>query len=94
MNIKDLHTKSRDIWGDEKLTLAQMIVVYGKVFGDICRWERGYEKDKQTHTDEDLKKEIGNMIFTSIKFAGELGYSPEECIELAIKSQEKISKQI
>ncbi len=70
-----------------------MIVVIGKVFGDVCRWERNYEKDRTTHTDEDLKKELGNLIVCGIKFSENLGYEPEDCIRLALESQKKISKE-
>ncbi len=93
MQIKELQKKSQEIWGDEKLPLAQIIVRLGKVFGDICRWERNEVKDKKIHNDEELKKEMGNLIFSTIKFCGELGYNPEECVELAIKCQEKYVKK-
>jgi hypothetical protein len=56
MEIKELLQEGRNIWGDKKLSLAQIIVVLGKIFGDICRWERNAEKDKDLHTDEELKK--------------------------------------
>jgi hypothetical protein len=94
MEIKDILKQAKEIWKDEKLSLSQIIVVLGKVFGDICRWERNYEKDRQTHTDNDLKKELGNLIVCGIKFCEELGYNPEECIQLAIDSQKKISKEV
>ena len=93
MQIKELSQKSKEIWGDEKLPLAQIIVRLGKVFGDICRWERNEAKDKEIHNDEELKKELGNLIFSTIKFCGELGYDPEECIEPAIRCQEKYAKK-
>lgn len=94
MEIRDILAKTREIWKDEKLSLSQIIVIIGKVFGDICRWERNYEKDKHVHTDADLKKELGNLIVCGIKFSEELGYDPEECIQLALESQNKISKEI
>lgn len=93
MNIKDLLKKSREIWGTEKLTLSQIIVRMGKVFGDICRWERDELKDKNTHNDQELKKELGNMIFSGIRWCDDLGYNPEECIEEAIKAQESFVKE-
>ncbi|RJO60846.1 hypothetical protein C4544_04380 [candidate division WS5 bacterium] len=93
MEIKDLLRQGKEIWGDEKLSLSQIIVRMGKVFGDICRWERDAEKDKDSHNDEDLKKELGNLIFTTILWCDELGYDPEECIELAIDCQKKFQKE-
>lgn len=89
MEIINLLQNSKEIWGEEKLSLAQIIVRLGKVYGDICRWERNAPKDKDMHTDEELKKEFGNLILSSIKFSDELGYNPEECIKLAIDCQKK-----
>ena len=40
MTIKELENKAKKIWGDEKLPLAQIIVRLGKIYGDICRYER------------------------------------------------------
>jgi hypothetical protein len=92
MEIKQLLQKSREIWGDEKLPLSQIIVRLGKVFGDICRYERNVPKDKALHTDQELKKELGNVIFSTIRWCEDLGYDPEECIDEAIKCQEKFKK--
>ena len=64
----------------------------GKVFGDICRWERNASKDKVFHTDEELKKELGNTIFSMIRWCDDLGHDPEECIKLAIESQKRFEK--
>lgn len=93
MEIKDLLRQGREIWGGQKLNLCQIIVRMGKVFGDICRWERNAEKDKGTHTDEELKKELGNIIFATIRWCDDLGYDPEECIKSAIDCQKKFDKK-
>ena len=93
MRIDELLKKSKQIWGQEKLPLSQIIVRIGKVFGDICKWERNDKKNVKTHNNEELKKEFGNLIFSSIKFCDELGYNPAECIELAIKAQKKYVSQ-
>jgi hypothetical protein len=63
MKVKTLLKEARKIWGEEKLSLGEIIVRMGKVFGDLCRWERDAIKDKNTHTDEELKKELGNIFF-------------------------------
>ena len=94
MEIKELLKTARGIWGNQKLTLSQIIVRMGKVFGDICRWERDYARDKATHTDEELKKEMGNIIFSAIRWCDDLGYDPEECIRLAIDCQKKLSEEL
>lgn len=92
MHIKDLLQQSREIWGEQRLNLSQIIVRMGKVFGDICRWERNAAKDRDEHTDEELKKEMGNMIFSTIRWCEDLGYDPEECIELARESQKQFKE--
>lgn len=92
MQIQELLQQSRTIWGGQKLSLSEIIVRLGKVFGDICRYERNAPKDAQLHTNEELKKELGNVIFSTIRWCDDLGYSPEECIQLAIECQKKFLK--
>jgi len=93
MKIRALLKEARKIWGEEKLSLGEIIVRMGKVFGDLCCWERDAIKDKNTHTDEELKKELGNIIFSTIRWCDDLGYDPEECIEIAKKGQKKFKKE-
>ena len=92
MDIKNLLEKGKEIWGSEKLTLSKIIVRMGKVYGDICRWERDAQKDKETHTDEELKKELGNIIFSTIRWCDDLGYNLEDCINKAVECQQKFKK--
>ena len=92
MEINELLNKGKEIWGGDKLPLCQIIVRMGKIYGDICRWERNADKDKEFHRDEDLKKELGNMIFSTIKWCDELGYDPQECVDIAVDCQEKFKK--
>jgi hypothetical protein len=92
MNIDDLLTEGRAIWGQEKLTLAGIIVRLGKVFGDICRYERDAIKDKAVHTPDELKKELGNIIFSTIRWCDDLGFDPKDCIEAAVSCQRKFQK--
>jgi len=89
MNIKKLLQTTREIWGDEKLTLPEIIIRLGKVYGDLCRYARNAPKNTKTHTDTELKKELGNIIFSTIRWANDLGFNPEDCIKLAIKAQIK-----
>ncbi|HRZ34038.1 MAG TPA: hypothetical protein P5548_04030 [Candidatus Moranbacteria bacterium] len=92
MEISDLLNQGRQIWGKQKLTLSQIIVRMGKVFGDICRWERNASKDNKTHTKQELQKEMGNMILSSVRWCDDLGFDPEKCIEEALKAQKKFKK--
>jgi hypothetical protein len=94
MDIKELEKKGEEIWGVQKCTLSEIIVRMGKVFGDICRWERNAPKDNLTHTDAELKKELGNIIFSTIRWCKEIGYDPEECIRIAETTQRKTHSQL
>jgi len=94
MTIKKLLALGQKIWKKEKLSLGEIIVRMGKVFGDICRFERNAIKDKDKHTDKELKKEMGNIIFSTIKWCKDLGYDPEDCINEAIKCQKKGAREL
>lgn len=91
MNIDDLLKEGREI-GWPKNTIEEIIIRMGKVFGDICRWARNHKKDKEIHTDDELKKELGNIIFSTIRWCDDLGYDPKKCINLAIECQKKFEK--
>ncbi|HOX40603.1 MAG TPA: hypothetical protein PK263_00235 [bacterium] len=90
MDIKELLATGEEIWGkDEKMTLREVIACMGKVYGDICRYERNAAKDVNTHNDHELKKELGHLIFSTIRWSKKVGFEPETCIKQAIKTQEK-----
>ncbi|MDD3030198.1 MAG: hypothetical protein PHS57_07975 [Alphaproteobacteria bacterium] len=91
MTIDDLLQEGRTIWKGQKLGLAQIIVCLGKVFGDVCRYERNAAKDKSLHTDAELKKELGNIIFSTIRWCDDLGFDPKDCINEAIACQKKFN---
>lgn len=92
MEIAELLAQSKKVWGKEKLSLSQIIVRLGKVFGDICRWERNALKDKRIHTTKELKKEMGNVILSTVRWCDDLGFNPEDCIKEALKAQRKFKK--
>lgn len=94
MTIEELLKLGEKIWGKEKLSLGEIIVRMGKVFGDICRFERNAIKDKGKHTDKELKKEMGNIIFSTIKWCKDLGYNPTDCIKEAIRCQKKGAREL
>jgi hypothetical protein len=88
MNIKALLKQARKIWGPAPIVfgLDEIIVAMGVVYGDICRWQRD-----QTATDgasyNELEKELGNLIFSTIRWCDDLGFDPEKCINRAIQCQ-------
>lgn len=92
MEIKELLNQAREIWGNEKLTEEQIVVRMGKILGDICRHARNEAGDQEIRTQEELEKEFGNMIFSTIRWADDLGLDPERCVEKAIEAQRRYKK--
>jgi hypothetical protein len=92
MTIEGLLKKARKIWGNDRLTLEEVIIRQGVTIGDIHRYARDTAEGKDTDEDE-LKKELGNIIFSTIRWCDDLGYSPEECIELAQQAQATYRKR-
>ncbi len=92
MNIDALLQQGRDIWGDRRLSLSEILVRMGKVFGDLCRYERDAPKDIDLHTKDELEKEMGNIIFSTILWCDNLGLDPKVCIQKAIECQKRFEK--
>ena len=86
MTIEELLKEARKIWGDKRLSLEEVIVRQGVAIGDIHRYAR--DKAEGNPVDElELKKELGNVIFSAIRWCDDLGFKPEECIDLAKQAQ-------
>jgi hypothetical protein len=92
MTIQELLAEARNIWGDKRLTLEEIIIRQGVAIGDIHRYARD-KVEGTPHEEAELKKELGNIIFSTIRWCDDLGYSPEECIELAKQAQRNYKQQ-
>jgi len=90
MEIKELLREGRSIWGNERNSLKDIVPKMGKVYGDICKNARNQKPGD--YDEEELKKEMGNIIFSTIRWCDDLGFDPEECIELAKKCQREFPK--
>jgi len=86
MNIDQLLQEARDIWGNDTLTLEEIIVRLNVVVGDVSRYARDHAEGSPAQESE-LKKELGNLIFSLIRWCDDLGFTPEECITLAKQAQ-------
>lgn len=81
------------MWGEQRLTLPEIIVRIGVSIGDLCRVARGATKDQNTDQIQETKKELGNIIFSTIRWCDDLGFDPEECIALARECQQRFVAQ-
>lgn len=93
-----LKVQARQIWGDEKLSLPKIAVRLMVTVGDIARVTRdGYIVPNITEARDaellrELKKELGNILFSTIRWIDDLELDVLECLDLAIEAQEKFAK--
>jgi hypothetical protein len=90
VDVNQLLLDARKIWGDQKLTLEEVIIRQGVAVGDIHRYARD-KADGKAVDEAELKKELGNIIFSTIRWCDDLGFTPEECIELAKQAQARFT---
>lgn len=93
MNTDERLAQARQIWGDEKLTIEEIIVRLNVNVGDISRLARN--KAETGKLDEtELKKELGNTIFSLIRWCDDLGFDVSECLELAQAAQRRYVRKL
>ncbi len=93
MDVQTLLRDARTIWGDQKLTLSEILIRLNVSIGDLARIARNSDKDRASFTEEDLKRELGNIIFSTIRWCDDLGFSPVACVEKAKECQERFAAQ-
>ncbi len=93
MDIQTLLHHGRTIWGDQNLTLSEIIVRLNVSLGDLARIARNSDKDRTNSSREDLEREMGNIIFSTIRWCDDLGLNPEICIERAMECQKRFAEQ-
>ncbi len=80
-------SEGRKIWGDLRMSDQEIAIALGVVYGDICRCLRDGK------TEEELKKELGNIVFSTVRWIDDLGFDASECIELAMNAQDNFVKR-
>jgi hypothetical protein len=92
MDIATILAVGRQIWGDRRMTLDEITVVIGVVYGDICRQTRAMQENEAIDHDE-LQKEFGNLIVSVVRWCDDLGYDVQECLEKSITAQKQYVEQ-
>ena len=98
--LKMLLVQARQIWGEEpKLPLDYLVMRLIVSAGDLERAARdGLSTYPQALITEDaargqvIKKELGNVLFSTIRWIDGLRLDPLKCLDLAIEAQEKCAK--
>lgn len=98
-----LRVQARQIWGDTRLDVSDIVLRLVVGVGDLARLardrshvlDRGYPLDVNAEGRADarreLKKELGNVIFSTVRWIDDLGLDVLECLDLAIEAQEKFA---
>jgi hypothetical protein len=88
MTLADILAEARKIW-PERMSLTDIAVCLTVVTGDVARCARGAKKD----FDEDIAKELGNLIASAVRWCDDLRRDPEDCVELALEAQREYRKR-
>jgi hypothetical protein len=89
-----LRIQGRQIWGDRKHSLDEIVVRLMVSVGDLARLAREGRSVQVSALHvyiPELKKELGNIIFSTIRWVDDLGLDVLECLDLAIEAQEKFA---
>jgi len=97
--LSALRVQGRQIWGESRHPLGEIVVRLMVGVGDLARLARDHVQLHLWSPDEDhlerrdeLKKELGNIIFSTIRWCDDLGLDVMECLELAIEAQETFAQ--
>jgi hypothetical protein len=74
--------EGRKIWGAKRMSPPEIVVAMGVVTGDICRNLR------DSGDPHEMRKELGNLIFSTVRWCNDLGFNPEDCVKDAMLAQE------
>lgn len=97
-DLKGLLAYARVIWGNDfRQELPEIVIRLMVGVGDLARLARelpGLKAPQSTTPHKEvaeLKKELGNIIFSTIRWCDDLGFSPAECVEEAIHAQKRFA---
>lgn len=74
------------IWTTDSLDVPHAVVVLGKVLGDLNGQVRTWRETGEWDFEE-LAKELGNLVTSSLRALDELGIDVDRAMEMALDSQ-------
>lgn len=96
--LSALRVQGRQIWGNDRYQLYEVVVRLMVGVGDLARITRDGTVGRgvahappSVEQARELKKEFGNIIFSTIRWIDDLGLDVLECLDLAIEAQEKFA---
>lgn len=101
VGIAALRVQGRQIWGDTRHELPDIVLRLMVGVGDLARVARDTPFKLPLDSSHgavavgvngELKKELGNILFSIIRWIDDLGLDPLECLDRAIDAQERFAK--
>jgi len=94
VTIDELLVEARKIW-PTPMDLSEIIVALGVIYGDICRLERDFGPiPPGSEVWKELEKELGNIVFSTIRWMDDLDLRPGDCIASAQFAQRRFRGRI
>lgn len=93
VDIRELLVEGRRIWGGPDYDPERIAVALGVVVGDIHRQVRSLQ-EANSWDPQQVGKELGNLIFSTIRWCDDLGLNPEECILQAQAAQRSYARRL
>ena len=92
--LGELVATGRQIWGSHRYRLDEIVVRLMVGVGDLARLTRAGEPrlaDARMEWANEVKKELGNVVVSTLRWCDDLGFDVTECVTLAIEAQRKFA---
>jgi hypothetical protein len=96
--LSALRVQGRQIWGTESTPLFEMALWLRVSAEVLARLSRDFPDRPMVASARDvdagrikLQRELGDIIFSAIRWIEDLGFDARECLDFAIEAQEKQS---
>jgi len=97
--LSALRVQGRQIWGTESTPLSEMVLWLRLSAEVLARLSRDFPDRPMVVSARDvdagrieLQRELGSIIFSTIRWIDDLGFDVRECLDLAIEAQEKFAR--
>jgi hypothetical protein len=97
--LSALRVQARQVWGTESISLSEKVLWLKLSAEVLARLARDFPDRPMMASARDvdagridLQRELGNIIFSTIRWIDDLGFDVRDCLDLAIEAQEKLAK--
>ena len=97
--LSALRVQARQVWGTKPISLSGMALWLWVSAEVLERLSRDFPDRPMVASARDvdagrikLQRELGDIIFSAIRWIDDLGFDARECLDLAIEAQEKFAR--